>query len=92
MYQTKGSRYLIVRRYRQCFILDKSCGKMYPIFSAVLRQQRKSDVMVYFGLAARSTVYYEAGSPLSDCLASIRQRERNHSLMFVSFRQMGIRY
>jgi hypothetical protein len=47
------SRYLIGfsyekstgRRYRQCFILDKSCRKMYTIFSAVLRQQRRSDVM-----------------------------------------------
>jgi hypothetical protein len=37
---------------------------MYTIFSAVLRQQRKSDVMMYFGFSARSAVYYESGSPL----------------------------
>jgi hypothetical protein len=32
---------------------------MYTIFSAVLRQQRKSDVMTYFGHSARSAVYYK---------------------------------
>jgi hypothetical protein len=32
------------RRYRQCFLLDKSCRKMCTIFSVMLRQQRKSDV------------------------------------------------
>jgi hypothetical protein len=41
------------RRYRQCFLLDKSCWKMYTIFSAVLRQQRKSDVMMSFGLRSQ---------------------------------------
>jgi hypothetical protein len=30
----------------------------------VLRQQGKSDVMTYFGLSARSAVYYQAGLPL----------------------------
>jgi hypothetical protein len=40
------------------FFLEKSCTKMYAIFSAVQRQQRKSDVMTYFGLAACSAVYY----------------------------------
>jgi hypothetical protein len=35
---------------------------MYTIFSAVLRQQRKSDVMTSFGLTAHSAVYYQAGS------------------------------
>jgi hypothetical protein len=49
-------------RYRQCFLFDKSCRKMYTIFSAVLRQQRKSDVMTSFGQSARSTVYYTASS------------------------------
>jgi hypothetical protein len=34
---------------------------MYTIFSAVQRQQRKSDVMTYFGLATCSAVYYCAG-------------------------------
>jgi hypothetical protein len=34
------------------------------IFSVVLRQQRKSDVMTSFGVSARSAVYYEAGSRL----------------------------
>jgi hypothetical protein len=37
--------------------------KMYTIFSAVLRQQRESDVMRYFGHSARSAIYYQAGSP-----------------------------
>jgi hypothetical protein len=37
--------------------------KMYTIFSAVLRQQAKSDVMTCFGNSARSAVYYQAGSP-----------------------------
>jgi hypothetical protein len=32
---------------------------MYTIFSAVQRQQRKSDVMTYFGLTACSAVYYQ---------------------------------
>jgi hypothetical protein len=35
------------------------CRKMYTICSAVLRQQRKIDVMTYFGHTARSTVYYQ---------------------------------
>jgi hypothetical protein len=35
---------------------------MYTIVSAVLRQQKESDVMTSFGLSARSAVYYEAGS------------------------------
>jgi hypothetical protein len=43
-------------RYKQCFLLDKSCR---TIFSAVLRQQRKSDVMTSFGYSTRSAVYYE---------------------------------
>jgi hypothetical protein len=37
---------------------------MYTIFSAVLRQQMKCDVMAYFGHTARSAVYYKTGSPL----------------------------
>jgi hypothetical protein len=37
------------------FFLEKSCRKMYTIFSAVQRQQRKSDVMTPFGLGA----YYQ---------------------------------
>jgi hypothetical protein len=41
------------------FFLEKSCRKMYTIFSAVQRQQRKSDVMTSFGLAATSAVYYQ---------------------------------
>jgi hypothetical protein len=43
------------------FFLEKSCRKMYTIFSTVQRQQRKSDVMTSFGLTA---VYYHAGSSL----------------------------
>jgi hypothetical protein len=70
MYQTQSTRDLIGflyeksagRRYRQCFLLDKSCGKMYTISSAVLRQQRKSDVMTYFGHSDHSAVCYQAGS------------------------------
>jgi hypothetical protein len=37
------------------FILEKSCRKMYTIFSAVQRQQRNSDVMTSFG----RTAYYQ---------------------------------
>jgi hypothetical protein len=44
------------------FFLEKSCRKMYIIFSAVQRQQRKSDVMTSFGLTTCSAVYYHAGS------------------------------
>jgi hypothetical protein len=74
MHQMQSSRYLISfsyeksagRRYRQCFPLDKSCRKMYTIFSAVLRQQGKSDVITSFGHTARSAIYYQAGSPLSN--------------------------
>jgi hypothetical protein len=46
------------------FFLKKSCAKMYTIFSAVQRQQRKSYVMTSFGLTACSAVYYHAGSSL----------------------------
>jgi hypothetical protein len=49
-----------------CFLFGKILlsRKMYTIFSAVHRQQRKSDVMAYFGLTACSAVYYHAGSSL----------------------------
>jgi hypothetical protein len=40
--------------------LEKSCRKMYTIFSAVQRQQRKSDVMTSLDLTACSAVYYHA--------------------------------
>jgi hypothetical protein len=52
-------------RYRQLFILDKPLEKCTRFFSAVLRQQRESDVMTYFGspLAAPSII---AGSPLKN--------------------------
>jgi hypothetical protein len=49
-------------RYGQCFLFGKTCRKMYTIFSAVQRQQRKSDVMTSFGFTASSAVYYHAGS------------------------------
>jgi hypothetical protein len=39
--------------------LEKSCRKMNTIFSAVQRQQRKSDVITSFGLTACSAVYYQ---------------------------------
>jgi hypothetical protein len=48
------------------FFLEKSCGKMYTIFSAVQRQHRKSDVMTSFCLTACSAVYYHAGSSLEE--------------------------
>jgi hypothetical protein len=46
MDQTQRFRYLMFsssvgRQCRQCFLLDKSCRKMYTIFSAVLCQQEK---------------------------------------------------
>jgi hypothetical protein len=44
---------------------------MYTIFSAVLRQQRKSDVMTYFGHSSRSAVYYKAGSQLEEICCPI---------------------
>jgi hypothetical protein len=37
---------------------------MYTIFSAVLRQQRKGDVMTSFGNSADSAVYYLTSSSL----------------------------
>jgi hypothetical protein len=64
--KAKFSQYLIVffvwkicrTPVGQCFLLDKSCRKMYTIFSAVLRQQRKRGVMTYLGspLAAPSII------------------------------------
>jgi hypothetical protein len=39
--------------------MEKSCRKMYTIFSAVQRQQRKSDVMTSFGITACSAIYYQ---------------------------------
>jgi hypothetical protein len=69
----QSSRYLVVVgfsyeksagcRYRQCFPSDKSCRKMYMIFSAVLCQQRKRDAITSFGHPVRSAIYYKAGSP-----------------------------
>jgi hypothetical protein len=60
VHQTQSSRYIIDfsyeesegRRHRKCIRLDKSCKNMYTIFSAVLRQQRKSDVVASFGHSA----------------------------------------
>jgi hypothetical protein len=68
----QSSRYLIGfsyekyagRRDRHCFLWDNSCRKMYTIFSAMLRQQRKSDVMTSFSLTTRSAVYYKADSSI----------------------------
>jgi hypothetical protein len=53
--------------------LEKSCAKMYTIFSAVQRQQRKSDVMTTFGLTVCSAVYYHAGSSLY-CIYSLSSK------------------
>jgi hypothetical protein len=61
MHHTQSSRYLIDfsyekyagRRYRQCFLLDKSCRKMYT------NLQR----CYVSGHSAPSAVYHEAGSP-----------------------------
>jgi hypothetical protein len=50
---------------------------MYTIFSAVLhsvRQQRKSDVMMYFGHSTGSAVYYKASSPLRSRLVYLLDR------------------
>jgi hypothetical protein len=41
------------------FSWENPSRKMYTIFSAVQRQQSKSDVMTYFGLTACSAVYYQ---------------------------------
>jgi hypothetical protein len=61
MHQTRSSRYP----------LEKSPGRRwyrmnvrFTIFSAVLRQQRKSDIITSFGQSVRSAIYYKAGSPL----------------------------
>jgi hypothetical protein len=48
------------------------------IFSAVQRQQRKSDVMTSFGLTACSAVYYHAGSSLKDTNSIDIQTVNNH--------------
>jgi hypothetical protein len=37
---------------------------MNAMFSVVLRQQMKSDVMTSFGHSTRTAIYYKAGSPL----------------------------
>jgi hypothetical protein len=72
MHQIQSSRDLINfsheksagHQYGQCFLLDRSCRKMYTIFSAVLYCNRRK--VTSFGLSARSAVYYnEAGSTLS---------------------------
>jgi hypothetical protein len=84
MHKMQSSRCLIdfscetsaSHRHRQYFLLDKSCRKMYTIYSAVLRQQRKSDVMRYFGHTARSAVYFKPDSllrsPAARCKTDIR--------------------
>jgi hypothetical protein len=43
-------------------IWNKSCRKIYTIFSAVLRQLRKSDIISSLGQSARSVVYCQSGS------------------------------
>jgi hypothetical protein len=48
------------------FLLEKYRRKMYKIFSAVQRQQRKSDVNTSFSLTACSAVYYHADSSLEE--------------------------
>jgi hypothetical protein len=60
----QSSQYLVSFSYEKSagFLLDKSCRKMLTFFSAVLHQQRKSDVMTSFGHSAHSTV--KEGSPL----------------------------
>jgi hypothetical protein len=78
------------RRYRQCFLLDKSCrkmsGKMHTIFSAVLRQKRKSDVMTSFGHATRSAIYYKAVVFVfsSHWKTLLRQNDKYRFVMLVS--------
>jgi hypothetical protein len=57
------------------FFLEKSCTKMYTIFSAVQRQQRKSDIMTSFGLTACSAVYYHAGSSLT-CISYVTDKKQ----------------
>jgi hypothetical protein len=65
MHQPQRYRYLIGfsyeksagRRYRQWVLLYKCRRKLYTIFSAMLCQQRKSDVMTSFGHSARSAIY-----------------------------------
>jgi hypothetical protein len=65
MHQKQSSLDLQDTGIDKVFFLEKSCRKMYTVFSAVQRQQRKSDVKTYFGLAACSAVYYHAGSSLA---------------------------
>jgi hypothetical protein len=67
MHQKQSSQYVIGFSYEKSadagidnvFFLEESCRKMYTIFSAVQRQQRKSDVMTSLGLTACSAVYYQ---------------------------------
>jgi hypothetical protein len=68
------------------FFLEKSCRKMNTIFSAVQRQQRKSDVMMFFDLTACSAIYYHTGSSLAEAsnkmvsnLAAIKQCNEKQS-------------
>jgi hypothetical protein len=95
MHQTQSPRYRIGflneksagRRYKQCVLLDKSSRKMYTIFSAVLRQQRKCDVMTYFGRSDRSAVYYKADSPLPVNEIRLVQLTSNQSIKIVIFKR-----
>jgi hypothetical protein len=46
--------------------------KMYTIFSAVLPQQRNSDLMTSFGHSARNSIYYKADFQLEGIINIIR--------------------
>jgi hypothetical protein len=65
MHQTQNSQYLIGFSYEKSARHQHGLLDKYMIFFAVLRQQRKSDVMTYFGHSSRSAVCYKAGSQLN---------------------------
>jgi hypothetical protein len=75
-------------RIDNVYFLEKSCRKMYTIFSAVQRQRRKGDVMTSFGLAACSAICYHAGSSLTSVVRTHRPIH-SYGLMVTSVTNSG---
>jgi hypothetical protein len=65
MHLTQSSRYFKDAGMDNVIFWMNPVDKMYTIFSAVLRQQRESDVMTSFDHSDRSAIYYASHSPLS---------------------------
>jgi hypothetical protein len=95
MHQKQSSQYVIGfsykksagHRYRQiCFLFGKILWKnAHDLFRAVQRQQRKSDVMTSFDLAACSAVYYQVSHCRFLIIAMLTIRPHKKKVSLSSF-------